>query len=835
MQRTTIDYGIDLGTSSSTITVLNGTRTDIIRNREGEKYTYSAVWLDQDGVLQIGSKARKMLDADPENAYSEFKLQMGLPTTYEFKHDNRIMTPEELSAEILKSLRNDVKRELGENINSVVITVPADFQLPENASTQQAAHMAGFSNIILIQEPVAAALAYGFRTEDENTLWLIYDFGGGTFDAAIVRLYDGKIMVENHKGDKNLGGKLIDWAIVDEVFLPALSEYSLTNFNRGNPKWNSTFSKLKKYAEKAKIDLSTVQQLKVYLDDLGMDDDGKDIILDCKIHNNELKRVMEPFITSSLNLCHEAILEKGLSTDNIEKIVLVGGQTLSPIFREILYENLGLPLEFGIDPVTAVARGAAIFAASQLKQYQGPRILKKGEYVVKLDYKPVDNDSNPFIYGRVFSSDTNSFAGFTIRFLETKSMWRSSEIDIEVDGVFYTRLYASEGRKNEYIIELFDDEGNILKTTPQKIHYTIATVVKEIIITHSIGVALANNCADMLIEKGQRLPATGLGVYNTVKNLQKGKKEDKIKIPLIEGDNHQKADRNELIGFLELSGNEVGIDLPLGTEVEVRIDINESRLLKATAFIPILDEEFGFRMNYNYLDKKRSIDHKILFKEYQKQLKRLKSLKNSVRLINAPKINELINRIEDEKIITRIDNSFEASNINSDAYYECKRLLMELINIIDEIEDLIEFYEMLNQAEVLISEISEIIDLEGSEIEKEEFKSLKSNIQDALLKDDMEMVIKLLNNLTDLGASILNNMEIFWVTQFQEIKKKTVFANKNESRIKNLIEKGEIAIENKNIEQIKITVLDLLKLLSTEENDDKNKIGSDVLKDNGVF
>jgi molecular chaperone DnaK len=206
--RTTIDFGIDLGTTNSAIAVLHGMIPDIIKNNDNNDITPSAVYIDKHGSIKTGFRAKVRLEDENsvDDVYIEFKRKMGIAHEYKFKSIGRIMKPEELSAEILKSLRGDVQQKLGEDIQSAVITVPAAFEQRQCATTMKSAGLAGLTQCRLVLEPVAAALSYGFQKEFHKEYWLVYDFGGGTFDAAVMKVEDGTIMVVNHGGNNYLGG-----------------------------------------------------------------------------------------------------------------------------------------------------------------------------------------------------------------------------------------------------------------------------------------------------------------------------------------------------------------------------------------------------------------------------------------------------------------------------------------------------------------------------------------------------------------------------------------------------------------------------------------------------
>ncbi|HSL83073.1 MAG TPA: Hsp70 family protein, partial [Thermoanaerobaculia bacterium] len=182
MTRETIDYGIDLGTTRSAIALLQGTEVEVFRNDEGFETTPSAVWLDKGGNLVVGRAARERLEMDPENAFSGFSAQMGTSAVYTFARTGRRMRSEELAAEVLKALKKAAERKTGEEVEAAVITVPAAFELPHCKATDDAAKLAGFRVSPLLQEPVAAAMAYGLQSESDRVHWLVYDLGGGTFD-----------------------------------------------------------------------------------------------------------------------------------------------------------------------------------------------------------------------------------------------------------------------------------------------------------------------------------------------------------------------------------------------------------------------------------------------------------------------------------------------------------------------------------------------------------------------------------------------------------------------------------------------------------------------------
>jgi molecular chaperone DnaK len=295
MSRTTVDFGIDLGTTNSAIALLSGTNQEVIKNNINNEITPSAVFIDKRGQVQVGERAKSQQEDEraADDVYLEFKRLMGTDHQYKFRTSGRAMKPEELSAEVLKSLRGDVQQRFGEDMQACVITVPAAFEQKQCAATRMAGELAGFSQCPLLQEPVAAALAYGFQMEVKKEYWLIYDFGGGTFDAALMRTEDGSITVVNHGGDNHLGGSDIDWAVVEQLVIPQLAEqYNLPGFSRGNQRWRTVLAAIKRHAEIAKIQLSrsAVSHIEVHFEDA----DKEAIDIDIELKRDALVRVAEP-------------------------------------------------------------------------------------------------------------------------------------------------------------------------------------------------------------------------------------------------------------------------------------------------------------------------------------------------------------------------------------------------------------------------------------------------------------------------------------------------------------------------------------------------------------
>ncbi|MFC6529683.1 Hsp70 family protein [Nonomuraea rubra] len=506
--RDTIDFGIDLGTTNSAIAVAEHDGVSVIKNNDGWDVTPSAVWLPKPDLVHVGRRAKERVETDPENAASEFKLEMGLADARtSFARAGVELSPQQLSAEVLKSLRADAAHHTGTPPDAAVITVPAAFTLNQNKATTDAAVLAGFTTACpLVQEPTAAAFAYGFNDAEDRAYWMVFDFGGGTFDAAVVSKHDGDLRVLNHAGDPYLGGKLIDWALVERVLVPAVSrELGLSDFRRDNPRWRFNFAKLKAAAEEAKIQLSRSERADVTVDLLG--EDGGTETFEYLLTRGELDSTAEPFYARAINLCRRALQEASLGPADIDRLLLVGGVTLSPGLRERLSDprhGLGIELDLSLDPTTVVARGAAIFAGT-LRRPQPVR-RAEGEFGVELAYEPIVTTTTPTVAGRV-SGPATEWTGYSVILSNPagRPPFTTGRIPLNASGSFATEVDLDRGQTSRFTVELIDDQGAPRPLTPSTLSIKHGEVeFGGVRLAHSLGIQLADRAFAPMLRKGLR-------------------------------------------------------------------------------------------------------------------------------------------------------------------------------------------------------------------------------------------------------------------------------------------------------------------------------------------
>jgi molecular chaperone DnaK len=813
MSRTTIDYGIDLGTTNSGIAVIAGTGTEVIKNNLDADITPSAVYINRSGNLWVGQNAKSKLadERAEDDVFIEFKRRMGTGFEYAFRASGRHMKPEDLSAEVLKSLRSDVAQKKGEQITAAVLTVPAAFELHQCEATKRAAELAGFRTAMLVQEPVAAALAYGYQKVDARAYWLVFDFGGGTFDAALIRSEEGSMAVANHGGDNFLGGSDIDWAIVEHVLLPRIrQEYNIADFKRGAANYKYDLIRLKAAAEMAKIELSRKEStfLEATLRRVG----NETVTFETEITRNEVIRAAEPAVMKAVNIAMRVLTEKGLSPSAVEKLIFVGGPTLAPYFRDMVKERMRIPCDLSMDPLTVVARGAAIFAGTQ--KISAPKSAKPvaaapGQYLLELIYKPVGSDPEPIIGGRTTAPAGAPMAGCTIEFVNQASKWRSGKITLKDNGAFQFNARAEKGIENIFKVEFRDPSGTLVATQPDQFKYTLGVVVEEQPIINNMGVAMADNKVGVHFTKGQGLPAKHTRSYRTSHGLRKGETGTVIKIPIVEG-NRELADRNVLIGTVEITPDKIDRDLPAGTEVEVTLHMDTSRLLTVVAYVPLLDEEFPTKIELG--GKVRRPDVGILKQEWNRELARLNDLKTGIEQSRDVESLEVMHTLESAPLLKKLEERFASDGSDFDSLLHADREMLEFKVTLDEIAARVAWPTAVKEAQVWLGDLDKLVGQHGTAEEKKRARLLHEQIDGIIAEKNEDRLKKKMEEISDVYSAILYRQSSFWVDYFETLAK-SLPQMRDQAEAAKVIEAGRAHAAADNLAELKNSVYQLQDLL----------------------
>ena len=368
--------GIDLGTTNSCVAVLEGGEPKVIANEEGARTTPSIVGFAKNGERLVGQVAKRQAITNPENTIFSIKRFMGRrynEVTDEMKMvpfkvvqqgdhvavvaQGKEYTPPEISAMILQKLKKSAEAYLGQTVTEAVITVPAYFNDSQRQATKDAGKIAGLDVKRIVNEPTAAALAYGLDKKKDETI-AVYDFGGGTFDISILEVGEGVIEVKSTNGDTHLGGDNLDQRIVDWLIAEFKQEEGLDLSSKGN---EMALQRLKDGAEKAKIELSTTLETEINLPFITADATGPKHLVR-KLTRAKLEQMVGDLLEKSIGPCKQALSDAGVTTKDIDEVVLVGGQTRMPKIQELVKSLFGREPHRGVNPDEVVAVGAAVQA-----------------------------------------------------------------------------------------------------------------------------------------------------------------------------------------------------------------------------------------------------------------------------------------------------------------------------------------------------------------------------------------------------------------------------------------------------------------------------------------
>lgn len=601
MARIKIDYGIDLGTTNSAICrVEKGEpvikKTDILKDTMP-----SCIEINKNGSIRAGDVAYNQMKSDKRratkswkkedsNTYIEFKRTMATDTVYHYINKkspnlNRDYSSEELSAEVLKTLKSFVT---DENFSSVVITVPAKFTVPQKTATIEAAKLAGFQQCELLQEPIAAAMAYGLSTDDKNGIWMVFDFGGGTFDAALLKVEDGIMQVFDTEGDNYLGGKNLDYAIVDHIIIPYLMRnYNIASIMADADRKEVLRDAMKTYAAEAKNQLSFKEKWDILsgFGELGEDEDGKEIELDLMVTQEEAFDVMRPYFQKAVDICKNLLERNRLSGSQINKLILVGGPTHCPLIRRMLKKQITPNVDTSIDPMTAVATGAALYA-STIDAEVNEADIEVGTITFEIGYESTSVETTEWVSIKL--ADKSPIEKVWVELVRADKAWSSGKVEVDATGnVLETNLL--ESKPNSFSIMTYDEKGNILPCFPTEFTIIQGTKVGAAPLPYNIGIATWSDAKKRGVfrmakglEKNKPVPA--VGVVNDLKTscqLRPGVESDILTIPVYQTDDFSEAEGRsvslyEYIGDVVITGEDVESLIPADSLVDMTLKVDTS-------------------------------------------------------------------------------------------------------------------------------------------------------------------------------------------------------------------------------------------------------------------
>ncbi len=593
-----INFGIDLGTTNSLIAKFEGGNVQVFKNPIGHKETLPSVVAFRGDRVIVGDKAREYITKDAGNVYGGFKRKMGSSESFFVPSTTNFVTPIQLSAMVLKELKNFVHT--GEQVEATVITIPASFDTIQSNATKKAGYEAGFKEVVLLQEPIAASLAYfndSKKGVPEKGNWLVYDLGGGTFDVALVSIINGELRVVDHEGNNFLGGLDFDSLIIEQLIVPEIVKHTgdasieekLRNRDGGLEK---LFYVLLHKAEEAKKELSQQTETEI---EFTLPDSDKDIFVTIK--RDDFNRIIHERLASTVELIQTILKRNNLHHGDVNNIIMVGGSTYIPYVRELVAKDTSIPLAFDTDPTTAIAVGAAYYAGSKLSTVQKEEeveatVEEDESRKVKAVFQSVSNEEEELYmaipeegdFSQVYYRITRDDGGYDSGIKKVEK--RISEF-----------LPLQKFSMNRFTIRFFDDKNNpvAVQHPPIDIMHGKFNVAGQPL-PNDICLEVddyENNSTKLqvIFERSDILPLKKTIYKEITRTIKKGS-ADEIVINVLEGTRHSRPHSNLVIGAIEIKGSELKTDLVKGSDVEIKFEMNESRDLTITAYLAMSEQEF---------------------------------------------------------------------------------------------------------------------------------------------------------------------------------------------------------------------------------------------------
>lgn len=826
MKSNKIIYGIDLGTTNSAIARFENGKAVVKKSSLQGDTTPSCVAFTKSGKTLVGVKAHSQLEKDYQlafvrdgyesNSFIEFKRQMGTDVKMTCKNLGRDVDPEELSAEVLKELRKYV---LDDDVRTAVITVPALFGNNEQDATKRAARKAGFEHVELIQEPVAASIAYGLDSKMKDSYWVVFDFGGGTFDAALMKIEDGIMQPIDTAGNNKLGGKDIDKAIFESFFLPYFREkYNIENILAN--KAEDFMNMWKPKAEEAKINLSFNESYEIETDlgeNYGQDDDGVDFELCLKITQEMLEPVVAPIYQKAIDLTKQLLKRNNLDGEKIGALILVGGPTHSPIVRRMLREQVTSKVDTSIDPMTCVACGAALYGSTvDIPEDVVDKTRDRSKIQLSIQIKSTSVQEEE--WGNVFllpdKCDNYDKPSVWVDFVRTDGLFSSGKQEVSSLGNVITLRLAKDST-NLFEVRCYDEQGTALECEPNSISIIQGIDgIGDAVMPMSLGLGTANEEGQEIFDfieglsKNVRLPASGvISGLHTQKVIRPGMSTDEIRMSLYQLDEPYEKGKKGPRAFLckhlydvILNGEDLPSVLPEGSEVNIRLHAERSGTVDSLIVdIPYLDMEIDLteRVSSNTKTElpKTLIDHEI------------SEMRKKGREMNDQKLTQ---RIED------IQTQYNSAS-DRDSKDQALAELQELGKEIDAQYALGEWEREEKRLRGMFDETEQDNRKYGNAQTTQILNQLRTSVDNVIRSKNVEMAKELYDQLWAFDFKLAEvEFYIAWIIGWQRDFNMKSWADRSHAR--NLINKGIEIIQNQpTAEKLRPIIDGLIALLPDDE------------------
>jgi molecular chaperone DnaK len=597
--------GIDLGTTNSAICSYDGSTVKAYKSPEQHSVTPSAIYIDR-RTRYYGARAYDRAAFSPDNVARFFKRFMGSSTPINIPAAETVLSPEECSAEILRYLYSYLPEEIRASPDAgTVITVPAAFDQMQRDATLSAAELAGIGKVALMQEPVAAVMSV-MQAGRVDGVFAIYDLGGGTFDVAVAQSEGGRVDLLDHDGIPLCGGRDFDRLMYDKLVSPWMhAHFKLPNDSASNQRYSRVRKLAEWAAEKAKIELSFSASSLISLseDEVRVNDEaGHPIYLDVEIERQQFEDLIREHIDETVRATLESLKRCGLKSGDVERIVFVGGPTQFKPLRDYVCAQIGVPADQKVDPMTAVAEGAAIFAESidwstaKLSPKSSNGMVEiPSELGLSFEFAARTLDDKA---GIVVKCEDLHLKGEHFQIENLDSGWSSGRMELRNGATCDVQL--PQMGANTFRASMFTESGIPVTAAEKRLVITrIAAAIEAIPASHSIGVevrqSLHGNATRLffLVRKGDTLPRKGREVFKAAERLAAGASGALI-FKLYEGEIENPVTDNRPVGSLKIQGSDFGSGvIRPGDDLECEYEMAQSGRLSLRVSVPSIGSSFG--------------------------------------------------------------------------------------------------------------------------------------------------------------------------------------------------------------------------------------------------
>ena len=816
--------GIDLGTTNSAICSYDGSETRIWKSPEQNDVTPSVIYIDRRGNKYVGKRAYDSAPHSPDNAAMLFKRLMGTSTPVQLSAVNLTKSPEECSAEVLKVLFGYLPEEIRNHPDTgTVITVPAAFNQMQKDATMQAASIASLGKVALMQEPVAAVMSV-MRARNTDGMFLIYDLGGGTLDVAIAESIGGRVNLLAHGGIAMCGGRDFDRMLVDNVVRPWLLEnFDLPEDFSVNPSFKSLIRLATWATERAKIELSAREDSIISLSETEArvrDLNDNEIYLDIPLHRVTYDKLIAERVGESIESARETLNKAGLSPHDLERIVFVGGPTNYKPLRDKVAFDLGIPGNTDVNPMTAVAEGASLFAesidwSSQNRSRKNIRghISSGGRLALSFNYIA----RTPAVKAKIavqMAGQAASGSEFQIDSIDTG--WTSGRLPLK-HGTTIDITLTKTG-DNTFKVFVFDSMGGPIALEQDKIIITrTAATVDAIPASHSICVEVLNRLGgrsepDFLVRAGDHLPAKGKRRYKAAELLKAGA-AGSLNFILWEGDIEDPIKDNRPIGVLKISGSDFddGV-IPAGADLECEYEILDSGNIIIEVSVPCIGGTFHSGKNF-YSRQEGQLDYTaaavMVVEEGERTLNRIDEINE---VVDNPKLDQARQKLESAVSLNPEEAETEKSQEAMEKVFEARRLLAQVRK---------EHLKEIRQIDLdgVVSFFDEHIRQHARPSEASAFDNLVKTAQRSIDRNDKDFEHHL-DELKGRNFEILWRQDWFVVERFKwMVSSPHLFADKH--RFEELAQIGTQLMRSDDIEKLRTVVaqLSMIRIGSGPDNE----------------